>query len=134
MQSSTLAAGDKIEARCTKCRKNIEHLVIQVTGGEPDMVECGLCSSQHKYRPPTASPNPAVRQAGLRKTAERKEWQRLRPSMDKVKAADYSMVRSYKVKTLIDHPVFGLGVVMKMAGPQKIEILFEDGIKIMRCK
>jgi len=44
------------------------------------------------------------------------------------------MTATYKVKSLIAHPVFGLGQVQRVAGPQKIEVLFEDGLKMMRCK
>lgn len=134
MESSTGSPGDKIEARCTKCRKNTKHVIILVVEGEPDKVECNVCSRQHPFRPPTVTINPAVRQASLDKAAECEEWQRLQPGMNSVKAKDYSMTGAYKVKALIRHPAFGLGVVQRLVGAQKMEILFEDGKKTMRCK
>lgn len=136
MQNVTLAPGDKIEGRCTKCRKNNEHTIITLLEDNPAQVECTVCNRQHKYRPPTAAKKPAVRQTNQHKEelAERKEWETLRPSMNSAKATDYSMTDTYKVKALISHPIFGLGIVQRVIGAQKIEVLFEDGKKTMRCK
>jgi len=136
MQNANLLPGDKIEGRCTKCRKNNEHNIITLTEEKPAQVECTVCKRQHKYRPPTAVKKPAVRQTTQHKLeeAERKEWEALRPDMNSAKALDYSMEDAYKAKALINHPVFGLGLVQRIIGSQKIEVLFEDGKKTMRCK
>lgn len=134
MQSATLSTGDPIEARCTKCRKNTDHIVVTMGEEGPVKVQCTSCNREHKYRPPTAAKKPAARRIVDPKAAERKEWQDLRSSMHEADAVDYSMTASYKAQALLKHPVFGLGVVERVIGPQKIEVLFEDGRKIMRCK
>ena len=134
MQNETLSLGDKIEGRCTKCRKNNEHSIISLLEEKPALVECSVCQRQHKFRPPTAARKPAARQATQHKDAERKEWETLRPGMNSSKATDYSMTDVYKTKALINHSIFGLGLVQRVIGPQKIEVLFEDGKKTMRCK
>ncbi len=134
MQDAPLTVGNPIEARCTKCRKNTDHIIITLEEEAPLKVECGVCKRQHKYRPPTRAKKTAVRQATLLKDAERKEWSQLRPGMNTAKATDYSMAAAYKVNALINHPVFGLGLVQRVIGSQKIEVLFEDGRKVMRCK
>ncbi len=134
MQSTTPVAGDPIEARCTKCRKNTDHIIVTMAEEGPAKVQCNACSRQHKYRPPTAAKKPAVRRADMHKDAERKEWEALRPNMNSAAATDYSMTAAYKVRALINHPVFGLGLVQRIVGSQKVEVLFEDGKKTMRCK
>lgn len=134
MQSTTLSAGDPIEARCTKCRKNTNHVIIAMVEDDPVKVQCNTCSREHKYRPPTVPKKPAVRKTVQPKDAERKEWELLRPNMNSAKATDYSMTAAYKLNALINHPVFGLGLVQRVIGSQKIEVLFEDGKKTMRCK
>lgn len=134
MHSPTLSAGDPIDARCTKCRKNTAHIVVTMAAAAPAQVQCSVCSRQHKYRPPSAAKKPAVRQAVQNRDAERKEWESLRPAMNCEKATDYSMTGVYKVKSLMNHPLFGLGLVQRVVGPQKVEVLFEDGRKTMRCK
>jgi len=134
MSSTTFSAGDSIEARCTKCRKNATHTIITMGEESPVKVECGLCSRQHKYRPPTATKKAAPRRTVDPKIAERKEWQELRPDMDSNTAKDYSMDEAYPVNSLINHPTFGLGLVQRIAGARKIDVLFEDGRKTMRCR
>ena len=134
MQNKTLSAGDHIEARCTKCRKTTGHIIVAMTEEIPAKVQCNTCSGQHKYRPPTAPKKPAVRRTADPKAAEKKEWEELRSSMNSAKAIDYSMTGTFKVKSLINHPVFGLGLVQRVAGSQKVEVLFEDGKKTLRCK
>lgn len=134
MQGTTISVGDPIEGRCTKCRKNTDHIVVTVVEEAPGKVRCGTCSREHKYRPPTAAKKPTARLATQHRDAERKEWESLRPAMNAAKATDYSMENSYKAKSLINHPAFGLGLVQRVVGSQKIEVLFEDGKKMMRCK
>ncbi|PLX94743.1 MAG: hypothetical protein C0619_02440 [Desulfuromonas sp.] len=130
----TLSAGDPVEARCTKCRKITNHIVIAMAETVPAKVECNVCSGQHKYRPPAAAKKPAVRRTVSQKTSAKQEWEALRPKMDSDKAKDYSMEGSYKVNSLVNHPLFGLGVVQRNVGSQKMEVLFEIGLKTMRCK
>ncbi len=129
-----LVAGDPIEARCTKCRANNPHVIITMADDSPLKVQCDVCSRQHKYRLPSAPKKPSVRRVVDPKVAERKEWELLRPEMNEKDAKDYSMTGSFKVDSLIKHATFGLGVVQRVAGTQKIEVLFEDGKKLMRCK
>ena len=133
MQKS-LSAGDPIEARCTKCRKITNHVVIAMAETVPAKVECNVCSGQHKYRPPAAAKKPTVRRTVSPKNTAKQEWEALRPGMDSSKAKDYSMDGTYKVNALVNHPQFGLGVVQRVVGSQKMEVLFEVGIKTMRCK
>lgn len=134
MQSIKLSAGDPIEARCTKCRKNTNHIVVAMTDDGPAKVQCNTCSGQHKYRPPTAPKKPGVRRTVDPKIAEKKEWEELLPGMNGKQKTDYSMTTAFKVGSLMNHPVFGLGLVQSLGGPRKISVLFEDGKKTMRCK
>lgn len=134
MPDTVLSVGDQIEARCTKCRKNTDHVIIALEEEAPVKVQCNICTRKHKYRPPTVPKKAAARKVTKPKDADRKEWEALQPTMDSAKAKTYSMTDSYKLKALIDHPVFGLGIVQRVIGAQKIEVLFENGRKTMRCQ
>ncbi len=133
MPNATLSAGDPIEARCTKCRKNTNHIVVAMADDVPAKVQCNTCSGQHKYRPPT-TPKKTVRRAVDPKIAEQKQWVDLRPDMNSDQATAYSMTTAFKVGSLMNHPSFGLGLVQALVGPRKVTVLFEDGKKTMRCK
>jgi hypothetical protein len=134
MQNTTLVAGDQIHARCTKCRKNNCHIIVDMGEEGPAKLQCKTCGRQHKYRPPVATKKTIPARTVNHKDAERREWEALRPKMNNAEATDYSMTGTYKVKALINHPVFGLGLVQRVVGSQKVEVLFEDGKKTMRCK
>ena len=134
MTSTTLSAGDPIESRCTKCRKITNHIIVAVKENIPVKVQCNTCEGQHKYRPPTAKKKPATtRRTVDPKLAEQKEWQKLRQEIEAKEAIAYSMETAFKVGSVMKHPVFGLGLVQNVLGPQKIEVLFESGTKKMRC-
>ena len=49
------------------------------------------------------------------------------------KVSNYDMKASYQVGDLVNHPKFGLGVVRQLVGPNKVEIVFEEGAKLLRC-
>jgi hypothetical protein len=66
--------------------------------------------------------------------AERQEWGSLQLNMRSAQAIAYQMDGSYRAKALLNHSLFGLGLVTRVAGPHKIEVLFEDGKKLLRCQ
>lgn len=133
MTDTTYSAGDPIEARCTKCRKITNHIIVAMADETPAKVECNTCKGQHKYRKPTVRKTPVARRTVNPKIAEQKEWEKLSPTFEGKPAAPYSMTAAFKVGTIMKHPTFGLGLVQKSLGSSKIEVLFEDGLKKMRC-
>jgi hypothetical protein len=135
MSVKLLTAGDPIESRCTKCRRITNHIIVAIVDAAPNRVQCNICGGQHNYRPLAAATKKRTTRSPADPTiAEQEEWQRLRPSMDGSKARDYSMDGDFKVKSLINHHLFGLGMVQRILGDRKIEVLFESGKKNMRCK
>lgn len=145
MNSKTLSAGDTIDSRCTRCRAIMNHTIVAMVGDRVARVLCNTCGSTHNHKEEkparTAADGQAVRKAAAppRKprrdpgAADREEWEGLRPAMEGVQATPYAMDGKYKVNHLIDHPVFGLGVV-KSVVPGKIEVLFREGKKLLRCQ
>lgn len=47
-----VAVGQRIEARCTRCKDLMGHVVVSMINGEIAKVECCACGSVHKYYPP----------------------------------------------------------------------------------
>lgn len=45
----------------------------------------------------------------------------------------YAMDASFAVGDVVDHPVFGQGVVNEVMPPDKMQILFRDGQRLLRC-
>ena len=150
MTAKKLSAGDIIESRCTKCREVLNHRIVAMVEGKIVRVECNTCLGVHNYYPP-----PAVKEAKAPKTAavkkprstsavprasrrdpvevEREEWASLHPTFDYEKALPYDMNGRFVTKRLILHPIFGIGVVKAVIVPNKMQVLFKDGIKLLRC-
>ena len=150
MTTRKLSAGDIIEARCTKCREVLNHRIVAMVEGKVVRVECNTCNGVHNYHaPPAAKEAKAPRAAASKPRStsavpraskkdpsevEREEWASLHPTFDIEKALSYDMNARFNVKRLILHPSFGLGVVKSVIVPNKMQVLFKDGIKLLRCQ
>ena len=150
MTTRKLSAGDIIEARCTKCREVLNHRIVAMVEEKVVRVECNTCNGVHNFHaPPVAKEakvpkktaaskprtTPAVPRTSRKDPAEveREEWASLHPTFDYDKALPYDMNGRFNVKRLILHPAFGIGVVKVVTVPNKMQVLFKDGIKLLRC-
>ena len=133
MPNSTFTVGGPVESRCTKCRRITNHIVVAIEGEIPAKVQCNICSGEHKYRPPVAAKKVTAKKTPTLKVTGQKEWQDMRQKLEEAQTIAYAMDSSFKVNTVIKHPVFGLGLVEKIIAPRKIEVLFEEGRKLLRC-
>lgn len=48
-------------------------------------------------------------------------------------AKPYSMNALFERDDVVDHPTFGAGVVQELVPPDKVRILFQDGLRLLRC-
>ncbi len=146
MITRKLSAGDTIEAQCTRCRKLLNHTIVAMVGERVVRVQCNTCGGAHNYRS-VAEPKAAVTRTSTRKTetssrasrkdpgaVDREEWESLRSAMESGQSLPYDMNGTYRVNTVVAHPVFGLGVVKCVIKPDKMEVLFQAGKKLLRCK
>lgn len=46
----------------------------------------------------------------------------------------YAMGNTYAPQDYLDHPVFGRGEVLSVTEPDKMDVLFQEGVKTLRCK
>lgn len=44
----------------------------------------------------------------------------------------YSMMSQFDLGDIIEHPKFGKGIVQELVPPDKIQVLFEDGFKLLK--
>ena len=133
MSNKELTVGDPIECRCTKCRRITNHTIVAMANESPAKVACNTCQGEHKYRAPAVRKKPVSRRTIDPRIAEREQWENLQSSVEEKKAVAYTMTTAFKVGSVMKHPVFGLGFVQTFLGPGKVEVLFEDGKKKMRC-
>ncbi len=140
--STQLSAGNTIETRCTRCNGVLNHTIVAMVGEKIVRVECSTCHGVHAFHPVKA---PKAAKAGQKKiatprtskadpeAAARAEWEALQADLDPAQAIPYDMNRVYRVKNLLSHPNFGLGIVQFLIPPHKIDVLFQTGKKRLRC-
>ena len=138
------SANEILRTRCSCCDGIKDHAVIAVVDEEIVRVQCTVCDSVEDHekiagKRPLAKPAPAKKAKPPLKgktdpaIAEKKEWVLLRPNMHVEQAVAYNMDGKYKAKAILLHAAFGLGLVTRVAGPHKVEVLFESGKKLLRC-
>lgn len=164
----TLAVGSIVESVCGKCNDVMGHTIMAMVGSEIVKVECRVCKSQHRYRPPArvgggkttvtmkkgrdgdpvASRQTVMAQATrpvAPKTARKpssamvaamasmEAWQKAMRAHEGETPRPYAMAESFAAGEYIGHPTFGLGVVTGLVPPDKMDILFEAGVKRLLC-
>ncbi|MEF2144269.1 MAG: hypothetical protein V3573_02385 [Desulfovibrionaceae bacterium] len=132
-------AGDAIESKCNCCKDVRMHVVVAMNGGEIVKVQCKTCGSTHRHpKVKTAAPRKkgvrAVAKAvkALKSAAEQvQEWENALNGKDIGSAKPFGSAGSAVEGGLIDHPKFGVGLVQKLVAPNKMEVLFRNGSKLM---
>ena len=167
---SSLEPGQRVEARCTRCRDITGHVIIALVDGHVHKVECCACGSIHKYYP-ASSKHAEVKSGPVRvesgkdraRVVKEKERRLPQPKPEKPKLPSraeqhtarilaelerqwgdaiaknpsrpvpYAMSSRFEMGALVEHPSFGLGMVLALTPPDKMEVLFREGIKALRC-
>lgn len=63
--------------------------------------------------------------------SKRNEWSRRIEEADLTQALKYSMRLTFEINDLVDHPSFGIGVVIDLVDGSKCGILFESGRRVL---
>jgi len=139
-----LSAGSTVETRCTRCRAVMNHTIVAMVGEKIVRVECNTCHGMHNYHPVKVAKEPAPPKATQKKPAAPRtakadpaaaaaaQWAGLHAGMDVAQAIPYDMNGTYRINNLLLHPMFGLGIV-QLVLPNKIDVLFKEGKKRLRC-
>ena len=136
-----IEAGNEINSRCLKCKDVTNHTIVAMADGKIAKVVCNVCGGRHNYRPESpanaaAAKRKTTRAASMAKAKSAKieaQYEELLAERNPSKALSYAMTDIYKENDLLDHPLFGLGVITEKVLPNKIEVLFREGSKLLIC-
>src|SRR5262249_40502220 len=126
--------GGDVEAYCTTCKTMKDHVIVAMLGERPAKVECAGCHKQHAYRPnpPGVKGERARRAAAPAGSAPQvTEALEAKPAGREAEAKKYSPNQRYEIDDIVQHPSFGLGVVVSLPAAQKVEIDFRGGRKLL---
>ncbi len=151
MSPKPLRAGGEVDSYCTKCRLVLNHRIIAMVGQRPRKVECSTCNSHHLYRPSapgdraepgardarsgTSTPRPArvshVTRAEVARQDREKSWEKATVGKALTDFKRYTVVSTFKEGELVRHSKFGDGVVTRIVGPSKVEVMFKDETRML---
>ena len=118
-----------------KCKMELEHTIVAMVGTLPKRVKCNTCNSLHNYRAKPAERKSAGTKTPGQKTKSRgkayKDSLALLAAADRSSAIAYSIKSTFKENDLIEHPKFGTGLVQSALKANKIEVIFEDGPRLL---
>ena len=132
--------GQEIAAYCGKCKDERSHTVAAMDGDTVKRVTCSSCGGTHNYKlaPAAAAKSatttsgegearPAKKRASSRRSKEGEAF-----SIDpKRPVKPYDMNNTFSAGDVINHSKFGLGAVETAFPPNKIEVRFQEGKKLL---
>jgi hypothetical protein len=140
--------GSTIVAYCKKCEADTSHTVLEVLEGGKRIgkVRCDACREEHPFRRPKA---PQPKKAAKEKTAKPRRhsskskapqevaaheaWRQVESMVQAAAKTPYEMGKSYDKGEVIEHPQFGVGVVVTVLSPTKVEVLFPTVRRKLVC-
>ena len=125
-----LKPGGNVDSWCGKCKLILAHTIEAMVGDKPARVHCNTCKAQHGYKP--HGPGEAGGSLGPKPgKARSSRYQMLLRGKDMALAKRYSPKDNYEPGDVVEHPSFGVGVTIAVRDGAKIEVLFDDGSKVL---
>lgn len=134
--------GENIDAHCLKCKLVLAHIVLYEVNGTVSKVKCKTCGAEHKYRgtkPPAAKgvagAKPVKEKRTQAKTGKLPDnapirWETQHRNLSPNRPVKpYRIHDGYQVQDVIEHPVFGLGFVERVAAHNRVDVLFQGEVK-----
>jgi hypothetical protein len=103
------------------------HTVLAMVGTKAKRVRCNTCQGEHNYRGTTA---PVKRASSARDKPVVTSWEALLAKKDVSRARKYSTKERFGQDEVLNHPVFGIGLVQEVRG-DKIEVAFKADVKTL---
>ncbi len=126
-----------VVAYCVSCKMDLAHTVVAMDGEIVKKVLCNTCNKEHVYRAPKGEKAPTNKKKPVRKTRAKKIvapdvlWEKALEPAQNLLSKLYTIDGSFESGEKIDHKTFGLGLITKLIQPNKMEVIFKEGTKIM---
>ena len=148
MTVSKVTAGAEVDSHCLKCKGLTNHTIIALVEDKIAKVQCNVCGARHNYRPAKIAKEvkttAVTRKDGkiisprapkaVKKTKKETVYEKLLVGRNLDEAIPYTMTTTFSQNDLVDHPMFGIGIVTATIQPDKIELTFKEGTKKFICQ
>ncbi len=126
--------GKSVDGWCARCKLMLAHTIEAVVSEKITRTHCNTCGAQHAHR---KNPPGTVKKRATTGTRAKSaspaviDYQALLRGKDVSNARPYKISERFQSKELINHPTFGVGLVMAVRDTSKIDVGFADGMKTL---
>lgn len=108
MSQRVFDIGQRVDQWCATCAEQRGHVVASISvKGRVTRVRCPICGGRATFKNQDKSIAGYIR----------------------VEARPYDQRQTYRVKHLIEHKTYGVGEVVALVEPQKMDVLFADRLR-----
>jgi hypothetical protein len=127
-----ISTGGDMDSYCTKCKLNLEHIILAMVGGKVVKVQCKTCGSIHRFKgmPAVKAVSPRKAGAAARSSVSNQALWETAISEADGQELPYNMANTYRPGDVIVHSIFGKGVVQKTLF-EKCSVLFRDRERLL---
>jgi hypothetical protein len=121
--------------------------IVAKVGSKIVKVQCNTCKKERAYKAPKGVTEPgqapvkapraskkkpsAEDEAAAKAVAVESEWNRLMGEAAAASRVKYTVHAKLNLGDVVQHPMFGDGVVMRIQHPDKAEIIFKNDVKLL---
>jgi hypothetical protein len=98
--------------------------------GTVDKCQCQTCKALHKYRDPDKPVKPRATKTKKAEIPPEAVWSEAMAAA-KGPATPYKMSAEFAKGDVIEHPMFGRGIVEELIADNKIQVVFEESGKLL---
>lgn len=134
VKAKTPAVGKDVDDFCTKCNMLLNHVVVAKVAETIKRVKCLTCGTEHAYRgekPKGERKEPSTKTKVTSGQVRASDYDTLMKGRDLSKAKKYKPAMVFEKNDVIDHPKFGMGLVLGDKDGSKIDVAFSDGVKTL---
>lgn len=122
--------GKNIYIACKKCDRERYFKVITHISATSAKTECEVCKTKKTYKLPVAKKPRVSKALAASRAKVNSDWQKMVQDRTDTKKIPYRINTKFEVDQILEHPMFGLGIVTKSL-PAKIEVIFEKEMKVL---
>ena len=139
---NAIRVGGEIDAFCGKCELNLAHTIIAMVGQKVIKVKCNTCDNEHQFRgtqplekatsfaPPKTKAASSGGTRAPRAPVVKMSWEDQFAGKDLGRAKKYSPRETFVMDDVIDHPTFGIGLVIAVR-VDKVDVSFKQDTKTL---
>tara|TARA_Y100000590_G_scaffold466680_1_gene642893 strand:- start:5246 stop:5620 length:375 start_codon:yes stop_codon:yes gene_type:complete len=118
---------------------DLAHTIVAMVGDKIARVECRTCKKPHAYKAPKGIDTPVAKpkksssktQSRSAKVSIEDQWHELMLTHKNSPLQKYGIRQTFSAGDRLKHVKFGDGVVTKTIHPDKIEVVFQNDLKVL---